>query len=204
MLLPGWIKHSILDQYRYLATLPDVFAAPKFNFGVHIRNQLHHFEQNVKPDDAIASLKSKEYAESQQTKNLFLNLERRIEHLHPKNASVYISSDNDLVRDILSRRLVDKGYRVYRSVSAGVVHSKSASVLGKLTSNNGFFELLLDLKCLASSDTILAWRDVKPKFAVRYLSTFAKSAKLMANSEHAFVLIDPMRVDPSDKNWKRF
>ena len=63
---------------------------------------------------------------------------------------------------------------------------------------------MIDWKALADSKMLLAWRNVKPKMAFRFVSTFAKSAKIATNKLTSYVLLDPDKIDSSNKNWPNF
>ena len=76
--------------------------------------------------------------------------------------------------------------------------------LDQFTQHRGYFDLLVDWKALSSSNTLLAWRNVKPKFAVRYISTFAKSVKIASKKLNSYVLLNPDEVDSSKHNWPSF
>lgn len=201
-LLPGWFRNDVLKKYQSSTILPS--GQVSFDVGVHLRNQLHHFEKNEDPSTTKALQANIAYASSKLSKSLIKNIVEKIERHYHKNATVYISSDNEDVKDLLASALISKGFRVFRLSSDGIVHSKSSKTLNSFTETKGFFDLLLDWKCLVLSETLYAWRNVKPKFAHKLISTFAKSTKIASNKRKAYVLLDAEKVDTSSKNWKSF
>ena len=206
ILLPGWLKKSYIERFAQFRSFPTTENSrpPIFDVGIHLRNQLHYFEMNANPNSSLSEKASAEYISSNQTLKLFKNLVKRLQAQVPLNSSVYISSDNEYVKQNLTEILQSLGYKVYRVLSDGIVHSKSSAILSKLTSKKGYHDTLVDWKCISNSNILLVWRDVRPKFAIRFISTFAKSAKLSNESHNAFVLIDPNKIDSSSKNWKHF
>ena len=72
------------------------------------------------------------------------------------------------------------------------------------TEHKGYYDLLIDWKALSVSKILLAWRNVKPKNAFKFVSTFAKSVKIASKNIRSHVLIDPDKIDSSDKNWHSF
>ena len=145
---------------------------------------------------------------------------------------MYISSDNEYVKRNITAFLSQRGYNVYRVISDGIVHSKSSGTLyvkrfyingiqinmnfhlstcctrpahlDGFTEHKGYYDLMIDWKALADSKMLLAWRNVKPKMAFRFVSTFAKSAKIATNKLTSYVLLDPDKIDSSNKNWPNF
>jgi len=137
-LLPGWFKTSILNRFSNTTILPDNYnKTPSFDIGIHLRNQLHHFEMNKNPDSLSSQALSFEFVKSKKVKNLFENILRRVEKTAIDNAKIYISSDNEVVKLRLTSLLESKGYKVYRTISDGIVHSKTSSVLSQLTLKKG-------------------------------------------------------------------
>ena len=45
---------------------------------------------------------------------------------------------------------------------------------------------------------------MKPKKAFRLVSTFVKSVKIASKKKSSFVLLDPDKIDSSEKNWRNF
>ena len=225
-LLPGWFRDDVMSMYQSSAILPqrNTNSSMFFDVGIHLRNQLDHFEKSLNPQSTTALQTNIAYASSKLSKSLVLNIVQKIEQHFPINSTVYLSSDNEDIKDVLSHALLSKGFRVFRAISEGIRHSKSSKSLTPIPAINGlfdlffetskavahfadkksFFHLLLDWKCLVLSNTVYAWRNVRPRNAVKFVSTFVKSTKLAGNKKQVFVLINAEKFDNSSRNWKSF
>jgi len=176
--------------------------SPKFDAGIHLRNQFSYFENEQNPSQHLKEIQL--YIQSEYTQKLFQNIVMKLKKSIPLRGSVYVSSDNEQVKRVLCNKLQYLGYNVYRIRSdEGIYHSKDSARISNIKNKMEYFDLAIDWRGLVLSNILMTWRDVKPGNAYRFISTFAKSARLASRSK-GLVLIDPNHLDTSDNNWKSF
>jgi len=115
-------------------------SVPQFDAALHLRVQFGAFENHTDPNDPVYVGHVQDYLKQKSTQNLFQNFVKRLEKqlypggVHPTEEhvapSVYVASDNEIVKRALSDRLETSGFTVTLSHSDGIRHSNVLQVRG--------------------------------------------------------------------------
>ena len=193
-------KNFSADERKLVENLPDNIkeslplvardSLPRYDVGIHLRSQLHSFETLTSNHSAQdLQMETDRLLNSTLIHSVFNVLKERVMQLVGQqkgatNFNVFIASDNEILKSILSKELnqtiMIDNIAVKVSVSSlqtnGIVHVKNMYKTRDFTSYTGLIELLLDWYLLSLSKTILAWRKGNS------ISSFAYSAQRISGN----------------------
>jgi hypothetical protein len=182
-----------------LLRLPLAYA-PRIDISIHLRNQFHHFENEVEVSDPAYVREVSDFLNGTECSISFEYFEkeviRRLKEIRSnreisdssKNQKsnpiyMYIAGDNHRVKEALAHRLLMHPdlmtYQIFiiRVNATKVVHIKDA-VKFKGENDTLLVSLVFDWHALSLSNTILAWR----RAFTSGISTFVMSAQKMSGT----------------------
>jgi hypothetical protein len=210
-LFPGFLREELLENIKLLGAgneLKDSIsrhpfsAVPKLGITLHFRLQFPSFENSSSPKSVSSRYYSSSFFRQNSTHTLIDNFMEKLFKYDEIKDGVFISSDNFEMKQKLHQLLSARGVPVFIQENGPQQHSKALHS-GNLGDNNSLFELFFDWYCLSMGRVTLSWRRVKKWNAMRFLSTFAKSSRMLSCSK-AFILRDCTVLDSTDRNWQSF
>ena len=176
---------------RALITLPH-YISPRIDVAVHIRNQFHHFENEIDTNDPAYKKEVMEFLNSTECTQMFDSLESEIVYKlrecnvgekSPSSNIIYVAADNGDVKLAFIRQLANsKEVAVYSPYFMHIDNDKIIHIKDKEkfrdTNNTAAVTLTFDWYAMSLSNIILAWR----RAFTNGISSFVMTAQKMSGT----------------------